>query len=413
MCGYRNTDMCANLLQRGVFSAPLKYGTAPRVGKTIDSALEYCHKLLEEGGTCERTLPSTYSVWKKSSATQCRAPDYDKYVFEHPLDKREKSMLVVNYDAVKAYDRAGELNLFTVFKTIIIGIYLLAMLGECKSICSVVQWIQGFPRVDASGQVERRAGEADAGAEEKGEEEEQAISGITDRHRYTMVLLTVVRLVMLFILTWVGLMFLLKDTDYINLLLNAMGLIVVVELTEEVYAYLLSPELQEEVEDIGSLSVPFRGHSFLRDRPALKDLIVLALFIAVTIAVMVVNHNLIVNPLTDSLSCACLSQGEHCYEAHRYSTTFWDDYWTKAVPKAFKELDQLKASMAVSQLVREGDADISVLDKNELEEKSPDWFSYESLLATKSAANASTSASGRVAKRRHAKMHHDAGKLGV
>mmetsp|Transcript_146654 Transcript_146654/g.470584 ORF Transcript_146654/g.470584 Transcript_146654/m.470584 type:complete len:224 (-) Transcript_146654:533-1204(-) len=72
MCGCRNTDMCANLLQRGVFSAPLKYGTAPRVGKTIDSALEYCHKLLEEGGTCERTLPSTYSVWKKSSATQCR-----------------------------------------------------------------------------------------------------------------------------------------------------------------------------------------------------------------------------------------------------------------------------------------------------------------------------------------------------
>mmetsp|Transcript_88356 Transcript_88356/g.283449 ORF Transcript_88356/g.283449 Transcript_88356/m.283449 type:complete len:166 (-) Transcript_88356:217-714(-) len=165
------------------------------------------------------------------------------------------------------------------------------MLGECKSICSVVQWIQGFPRVDASGQVERRAGEADAGAEEKGEEEEQAISGITDRHRYTMVLLTVVRLVMLFILTWVGLMFLLKDTDYINLLLNAMGLIVVVELTE--------------------------------------------------------------------------------------------------------------ASMAVSQLVKEGDADISVLG------------SYESLLATKSAANASSSASGRVAKRRHAKMHHDAGKLGV
>jgi len=206
-----------------------------------------------------------------------------------------------------------------VFKTIIIGIYLLAMLGECKSICSVVQWIQGFPRVDASGQVERRAGEADAGAEEKGEEEEQAISGITDRHRYTMVLLTVVRLVMLFILTWVGLMFLLKDTDYINLLLNAMGLIVVVELTEEVYA----------------------------------------------------------------------------------------------CPGGVEAASATQASMAVSQLVKEGDADISVLDKNELEEKSPDWFAYESLLATKSAANASSSASGRVAKRRHAKMHHDAGKLGV
>merc|ERR1719182_476435 len=41
MCGYRNKDMCPNVLKQGVFDAPLKYGTAPRVGTTINSALDY------------------------------------------------------------------------------------------------------------------------------------------------------------------------------------------------------------------------------------------------------------------------------------------------------------------------------------------------------------------------------------
>eukprot|EP00932_Pfiesteria_piscicida_P001660 SRR837773.11610.p2 GENE.SRR837773.11610~~SRR837773.11610.p2 ORF type:complete len:448 (-),score=128.00 SRR837773.11610:55-1209(-) len=351
MCGYRNVDMCANLLDRGVFDAPLRYGTAPRVGKTIDSALEYCHKLLEPGGVCERTLPSTYTVWKKSSEEQCREPDYDKYVYEHPLTKRTKSMLTVSYDAVKAYNRAGHLNLFVVFKTIIIGIYLLAMLGECKSIFTVVWWIQRFPVLEASA-----PSDADA---EKGDEEEAAISGITPGHRATMVGLTAIRLVMLFVLTWVGLMFLLKDTDYIDLLLNALGLIVVVELTENVYTYLLSPELREEVEEIGELPVPSTG-GYFEKHPAARDMVVFAVFICATIIVMVANHAAIVEPLTSALECACLSQGPHCFEANRFSKPFWDDYWTKAVPQVFEDLEKLKAQ----QLRADGDLSLASLGQD-------------------------------------------------
>jgi len=66
MCLYRSPEMCANVLKMGAFDAPLKYATAPRVGTTINSALDYCYRLLKVGGTCERTLPSTYSVWKKN-----------------------------------------------------------------------------------------------------------------------------------------------------------------------------------------------------------------------------------------------------------------------------------------------------------------------------------------------------------
>merc|ERR1719183_3339340 len=70
MCGYRNTDMCSNIMHRGVFDGALKYGRAPRVGTTIASAMDYCWDLLQPGGACERLLPSTYKVWKIASVKQ-------------------------------------------------------------------------------------------------------------------------------------------------------------------------------------------------------------------------------------------------------------------------------------------------------------------------------------------------------
>merc|ERR1719313_518622 len=84
MCGYRTADICPNLLQRGFFHAPLKYGTAPRVGNSIDSALKYCNGLLGPGGMCERNLPSTYAVWKTTSRVECGQPTYSTFKYEHP-----------------------------------------------------------------------------------------------------------------------------------------------------------------------------------------------------------------------------------------------------------------------------------------------------------------------------------------
>merc|ERR1719155_459862 len=99
MCQYRSKDMCSNLMERGFFHGPLKYGTAPRVGTTIDSALKYCYDLLKDGGTCQRFLPSTYSVWRVASGNQCQAPSYSKFVYENPGNGVKKSMLEVDYEA--------------------------------------------------------------------------------------------------------------------------------------------------------------------------------------------------------------------------------------------------------------------------------------------------------------------------
>merc|ERR1719382_673473 len=103
-----------------------------------------------------------------------------------------------------------------------------------------------------------------------------------------------------------------KDTDYINLLLNSLGLIVVVEIIQNVYVYLISPELKEECGSMEPMAVPAQGSNFLNGRPALRDLLVMALFVCVVVAVMRLNHVFIVRPLSNALECACLSQGPKC-----------------------------------------------------------------------------------------------------
>ena len=86
-------------MQRGYYHAPLKYGTAPRVGKTIESALKYCKNLLVPGGACERSLPSTYAVWKTTSTTECGEPTYTTFNYEKPASGVKKSLLSVDYSS--------------------------------------------------------------------------------------------------------------------------------------------------------------------------------------------------------------------------------------------------------------------------------------------------------------------------
>ena len=88
--------MCAHLLARGYFDAALKHNTVPRVGNIIDSALEYCYELLKGGGMCERSLPSTYTVWKVKSDKECRAKSFNKFVYQHPSSGDFKSMVAVD-----------------------------------------------------------------------------------------------------------------------------------------------------------------------------------------------------------------------------------------------------------------------------------------------------------------------------
>merc|ERR1719436_419674 len=146
MCMYRNEKMCANVLRRGFFDAPLEHNTVPRVGNTIDSAIEYCYQLLKPGGICETTLPSTYAVWKIASDQECKKKTYQKFSYTNPnktMDE-QKSMLEVDYKARKQYQKVNT-PLFITYKTVIIAIWVMAMVYELKMQIIVTTWIARFP----------------------------------------------------------------------------------------------------------------------------------------------------------------------------------------------------------------------------------------------------------------------------
>merc|ERR1719375_2641880 len=224
MCGYRNADMCGNLIERGFFDGPLKHGTAPRVGKSIDSAMEYCQGLLEDGGTCSKFLPSTYSVWRIDSGQQCGEPSYEKFTYTNPGNNVTKSLLMVDWSAREDFERA-KTPIFLTFKSIIIFLWLLAMSKEFKDIIIVATWVIRFPSAADFGE--------DAVLEEPDpsdpEDTRMVIQGITSHHRTSVGILISLRAIMTVILSFVGLSFLSKQTDYADLLMDGIALLFILE----------------------------------------------------------------------------------------------------------------------------------------------------------------------------------------
>lgn len=339
MCGYRNDKMCANLLERGVFDAPLKYGTAPRVGTTIESALDYCFDLLQDGGTCERTLPSTYSVWKKSSEEQCLGASYDKFVYEHPTSGITKSMLTVNYNAVKDYEMATYSYLFLIFKTIIIALFTLAMYTELRDILVIATWVLTYPSADSFDGNEVKV----VKSEEDASDTKYVIQATSQRHRLVMAMVTLLRLIMVSVLWWVGITFLMKDTDWVNLLLNGVALVFVVEIAYSIFSQVVDPNQQEEFLGSEPICVEHFHGGVGSAHPALRDFMGFLALMLVVVLVMSAHTHQVGTPLSYALECACLSQGGHCREAHSFNDQFWTTYWTEDVPRSIDDIKAMKA----------------------------------------------------------------------
>merc|ERR1719253_709220 len=124
---------------------------------------------------------------------------------------------------------------------------------------------------------------------------------------------------MLLVLVYVGLSFLLKDTTYIDLLLNAVGFVFIMEVSEYFYNYLVDAGLKEEVESIDSMAVTSLDPPILALYPALRNILSLFAITVFVSGVMLLHHSQIVTPLWQALECSCLGEGEKCLEANKFS----------------------------------------------------------------------------------------------
>jgi phage shock protein PspC (stress-responsive transcriptional regulator) len=330
MCGYRDDKMCPNLMDRGFFDAPLEFDTVPRVGNTIDSALEYCYELLKEGGMCERALPSTYSVWKVKSNNECGKKSYNKIVYKHPSNGDFKSMVEVDYSARKNVAKQ-DTKLFKVYKTLIISLWVMAMVFELRKLIMYFAWVAMFPGI---------SNESDE--LEFDDEGNATIIGVSATNRIVIGLVTCLRFLMLCGLSTVGLSLLLQSPEYMSLIFDAVSLVFVIEIAELMYTNTLRDKVREETENISMAPFDKPGLAYFNERGSLVDVMWLILIAVAAVFLMIWYYKNSVVPMGQALMCTCLSTGEHCHEASKFNYDFWYQYWKIDTPQIFKDVDVLK-----------------------------------------------------------------------
>jgi len=341
LCGYRNEDMCTNLLKRGVFHAALEHGTAPRVGTTIESALDYCRKMLQPMGSCERLLPSTYATWKIESAVQCHRPKFRPFVYENPGDGTKKSLLEVDYKARQRFESAQS-TIFMVYKGSICGVWILLIVSQLRGVLKVLSWAVA---IEVPFVKEPESGRREHCCKSSSDSTEVEDNGMTLLHKVVMIVVTLARIAMLLMLVYIGLSFLSRQTDYIGLLLDGVALVFIVEVQEIIYEKVIRADKRNEWDGAEPMTFPKFRVPYISDRPDRDDMIWLALVII--LAFVFISHytTTVVSPLLDALNCACRSDGDKCYEAHRFSKSFWDQYWLHDVPDTLTQINRLKAGL--------------------------------------------------------------------
>jgi hypothetical protein len=339
MCGYRSQDMCSNLLERGFFHEALKTGKAPRVGKTIESALDYCKKLLQPGGTCETLLPSTYTVWKISSGIECGSPGYAKFTYTNPGNGVTKSLLHVDYSVPAEYELAQQFW-FKVYKSIILCLWIFLMYTEMKEMQKIIAVVIYFPDAEGFGHDAVLVEQDPADPEDV----RYRIQGIESHHRTTMAILTFFRAMMTLGLAIIGTSYIVKTNGYADLLMNGVTLAFVAELAALLYALVLREEIRDQCEDIKPMHVRMMGIDWLNRRPAVADMFSVFMIFCLVYGIMEWQMQNVVLPVYGSLTCTCGQTGEACLEAQKFNHDFWNHYWGTAVPGVFGEVDKLKAA---------------------------------------------------------------------
>jgi len=342
MCGYRNSDMCGNLIKKGIFDVPLNNVSIPRVGTTIKSALDYCQELLGKRGLCERNLPSTYATWKIESVQECEEPTYQKFVYTDLTDGHVKSLLAVDYKARERYEIA-QTPIFMMYKTCIILIWMLLIISQLREVWKTFAWVIELPNSKEDATTSSPS-ELLNSPHDSALRTVDALEGMTWRHRAALGLVTILRILMLCVLMYVGLHFLGRQTDYIGLLLDGVALVFIVEVAHILYARILRQEVRTHWEEREPIEIVKRGHKALTSRPDITDFLWFALVFSLAVAFLVWYTTSIVSPVYDALQCTCLSEGASCRESHAFSKSFWDQYWREGVPSAISGIKDMKAS---------------------------------------------------------------------
>lgn len=352
VCAVGDPARCGGLVHEGVFDGAL--GPSATGHWNLVNAMEYCGRLLMPGGLCDKTLPVTYALHRQSLGGQCGAGVYSAGpLTTNPHNYRDSLRSVsVRYSKVADYELVHSLT-FRFFVAVILVLWFVTVNKEVESVLTMLHFVQHFPanhdnplripRSDLSWIVLKRSVNDTLRAWRQGEtlisgkrmtyESRVIITDITHAHRITCWCVLILRIVNLFYMLVVGIVYSTCTHSYVDLLMNTVALAFVFELPEMFYQWVVPEHVKEvltnvelaPIDTVGGLNSKLLRFASAFARSRFFQGLVLIPIIAV--AIVEVNDALHTLPMLEVLKCACLQTGPTCEVGRHLTREWWSEYW--------------------------------------------------------------------------------------
>jgi len=338
LCSYADPKVCGTLLSRGYFGGAFMKNSTGKNIPDIDGALDYCVWMLSVGGGCDQSLPQIYKLFRALRHDQCG----DSSLFNgglyknphHPVDK--VYITAVDYDGLGKHQKADEPT-YMFFLFLVLQLWFLALLNEMRELVKLSEFCAVFPAAGEDGGLTVETSEEG--------DESYEITGIEPQHRQVVIAMVVMRVILVIYLGVVGSIFLIMETGYMDLLMNAVALAFILEIDEILYGAIARACTSDELEACKELEFATQ----LPDAGCAgwvlhKDFWGIIMFPLIAVALLVSYSLFVTNPNLDALNCGCYQKGSQCHEAQLYNKEWWDNYWTVVLPDAMDKIQSFKAA---------------------------------------------------------------------
>merc|ERR1719316_1191374 len=359
LCTYADPYICPTLLQRGFFNEAMNPKNGGKNIQDIDAALDYCVWMLKVGGGCDQSFPQIYKLYRARRTMQCGDGSlYNGGLFKNPNNEVDRAYIAaVDYDSLGKHMKAMTSE-FQFFMFLVLLLWLFSLLGEMREMVKLAEFCFVAPAAGDDGGLEVKKKEDDDG-------EEYTITGLTSGHRTACACCCAIRILLVIYLGVVGCIFLIMETGYMDLLMNAVALAFILEVDEILFGSVARMTTSEELEACDDLEfvtrLPTEGCA---GWVLQKDFWGVLMFPLITVSIMVLYQLFVVNPVLDALNCACYQTGGQCYDALLYNEDWWAKYWSETLPNAVAEIAKFKKEAEADMISVPGPAPAPA----------PNWF---------------------------------------
>jgi hypothetical protein len=241
----------------------------------------------------------------------------------------------IDYSGLEKRYKA-ESSTYLIFLFLVLQLWFLALLNEMRELVKLAEFCSVFPEAGEDGGVE-------VGKNEDGDET-FTITGLTKQDRMICGGCVALRVIVVIYLGVVGSIFLIMETGYMDLLMNAVALAFILEIDEILFGAVARATTCDELAACEDLEfetrLPTEGCAGWMLH---KDFWGIVAFPLIAITIMIFNSMLSNKPILDALNCACNQTGSQCHEASFYNQEWWNNYWSSTLPSAMTQIAVLKA----------------------------------------------------------------------